>query len=214
MGQKVMLIGHQKGREVQERTKRNFGMAHPEGYRKALRLMKLAHRVKVPIITFIDTPGAFPGLASEERHIGEAIACNLRDCFSLEVPIISLVIGEGGSGGALGIGVADVVLMMENSYYSVISPEGCASILWKDTSKTSDAAEQLKISSKDLLNFKIIDEILQEPLGGAHTNTTKTFTFVKESLKKHLTLLKKENIKNLLSNRYNRFRSFGEFIES
>lgn len=211
--QKVMLIGHQKGREVQERTKRNFGMAHPEGYRKALRLMKLAEKVSIPIITFIDTPGAFPGVASEERHVGEAIACNLRECFSIKSPIISIIIGEGGSGGALGIGIADFVLMMRNSYYSVISPEGCASILWKDSSKAAKAAEQLKISSEDLLECKIIDFVVEEPLGGAHTNIPETFVSVKKGLEKYLKILQEENRENILSNRYKRFRKFGVFSE-
>ena len=164
------MIGTQKGRDTKENILRNFGSAHPEGYRKALRLMKLADKFRLPIITLIDTAGAYPGIGAEERHIAEAIAVNLREMMRLEVPIIAAVIGEGGSGGALGIGVADRVLILENAYYSVISPEGCAAILWKDRSAAAKAAEALKITAKHLRELGLVDEIVPEPLGGAHTN--------------------------------------------
>src|SRR5687768_6787666 len=168
--QKVLVIGTQKGRETKENIKRNFGSAHPEGYRKAMRLMKLADKFGLPVISLIDTAGAYPGIGAEERHIAEAIAVNLREMTMMEVPIIATVIGEGGSGGALGIGVADRVLIMENAYYSVISPEGCAAILWKDRSAAAKAAEALKITATHLFDLKLVDEIIPEPLGGAHTN--------------------------------------------
>src|SRR5689334_11077326 len=167
---KVMVIGTQKGRDTKENIRRNFGSAHPEGYRKALRLMRLADKFGLPIVTLIDTAGAYPGIGAEERHIAEAIAVNLREMMMLEVPIIAVVIGEGGSGGALGIGVADRVLILENAYYSVISPEGCAAILWKDRAAASKAAAALKITAKDLIDLGLADEIVSEPLGGAHTN--------------------------------------------
>ena len=211
--EKVMLLGHQKGRELQERTKRNFGMPHPEGYRKAMRLMRLAEQVKTPVITFIDTPGAYPGLASEERHIGEAIAVNLRDCFALKVPIISIVIGEGGSGGALGIGIADKVFMLQNSYYSVISPEGCASILWEDVSRVADATEQLKIGANDLLNLGVIDEVIKESNAGAHSDVSLAFSLVKGAIVDSLKELREHKINDLLTKRYQRFRKFGKFSE-
>src|SRR6476661_8230165 len=169
-GQKVMVIGTQKGRDTKENIRRNFGSAHPEGYRKALRLMRLADKFGLPIVTLIDTAGAYPGIGAEERHIAEAIAVNLREMMLIEVPIIAAVIGEGGSGGALGIGVADRVLILENAYYSVISPEACSAILWKERSAASKAAEALKITAKDLLELKLVDEIIPEPLGGAHTD--------------------------------------------
>ncbi len=165
-----MVIGTQKGRDTKENILRNFGSAHPEGYRKALRLMRLANKFGLPIVTLIDTAGAYPGVGAEERHIAEAIAVNLREMMLLEVPIIAAVIGEGGSGGALGIGVADRVLILENAYYSVISPEGCAAILWKDRANAAKAAAALKITAKDLLGLKLVDEIIPEPLGGAHTD--------------------------------------------
>src|SRR5215831_17142855 len=183
---KVMVIGTQKGRDTKENILRNFGSAHPEGYRKALRLMKLADKFSLPIISLIDTAGAYPGIGAEERHIAEAIAVNLREMMLLEVPIIAAVIGEGGSGGALGIGVADRVLMLENSYYSVISPEGCAAILWKDRAAAAKAAEALKITAKDLLELKLVDEIVAEPLGGAHRDAEITAATLKEHLLKHL----------------------------
>src|SRR5215831_7372048 len=185
-GHRVMVIGTQKGRDTKENILRNFGSAHPERYRKALRLMKLANKFRLPIISLIDTAGAYPGIGAEERHIAEAIAVNLREMMVFEVPIIALVIGEGGSGGALGIGVADRVLILENAYYSVISPEGCAAILWKDRSAAGKSAEALKITAKDLLELKLVDEIVAEPLGGAHRDAEITAATLKEHLLKHL----------------------------
>src|SRR5689334_4870370 len=183
---RVMVIGTQKGRDTKENILRNFGSAHPEGYRKALRLMKLADKFRLPIITLIDTAGAYPGIGAEERHIAEAIAVNLREMMLLGVPIIAAVIGEGGSGGALGIGVADRLLILENAYYSVISPEGCAAILWKDRAAAAKAAQALKITAKDLLELKLVDEIVPEPVGGAHTNPAATAETLKKILLKHL----------------------------
>src|SRR5213079_1811152 len=183
---KVMAIGTQKGRDTKENILRNFGSAHPEGYRKALRLMKLAAKFKLPIITLVDTAGAYPGIGAEERHIAEAIAVNLREMIMFEVPIIAAVIGEGGSGGALGIGVADRVLILENAYYSVISPEGCAAILWKDRAAASKAAEALKITAKDLLELGLADEVVPEPLGGAHNDGATTAVTLKRHLLRHL----------------------------
>ena len=185
-GHKVMVIGTQKGRDTKENILRNFGSAHPEGYRKALRLMRLADKFRLPIITLIDTAGAYPGIGAEERHIAEAIAVNLREMMVLEVPIIAAVIGEGGSGGALGIGVADRVLILENAYYSVISPEGCAAILWKDRSAAAKAAEALKITARHLLELGLVDEIVPEPLGGAHTDPEAMARTLQACLLKHL----------------------------
>jgi acetyl-CoA carboxylase carboxyl transferase subunit alpha len=188
-------------------------MAHPEGYRKALRLMRLANKFGLPIITFIDTPGAYPGVAAEERHISEAIAVNLREMTLLEVPIIAAVIGEGGSGGALGIGVADRVLIMENAYYSVISPEGCAAILWKDRSAAAKAAAALKITATNLLNLNLVDEIISEPLGGAHTDAKFTAENLKAQLLKHLEEVMALPVTERLKRRYEKLRSHGRFIE-
>ena len=181
-GQHVMVLGQQKGRNTEENLKRNFGCPSPEGYRKALRLMKMANRFSMPIVSFVDTPGAFPGIEAEERHIAEAIAVNLREMATFEVPIIAIVIGEGGSGGALGVAVADRVLILENAYYSVISPEGCAAILWKDRSFAENASEALKLDAEQLLSFGIVDEIITEPIGGAHADWDQTA----ESIKMHL----------------------------
>ncbi|HON08721.1 MAG TPA: acetyl-CoA carboxylase carboxyltransferase subunit alpha, partial [Verrucomicrobiota bacterium] len=211
---KVMVVGTQKGRDTKENIRRNFGCAHPEGYRKALRLMKLANKFLLPIITFIDTAGAYPGVGAEERHIAEAIAVNLREMMVLEVPIISVVIGEGGSGGALGIGVADRVLILENAYYSVISPEGCAAILWKDRSASEKAAEALKITATDLYKFGLVDEIIPEPLGGAHTNPNETADSLKKALLKHLSELLKLTSTERLKLRYEKYRTFGHFLET
>ena len=210
---KVMVIGTQKGRETKENIRRNFGSAHPEGYRKALRLMRLADRFGLPIITLIDTAGAYPGIGAEERHIAEAIAVNLREMMLLEVPIIAVVIGEGGSGGALGIGVADRVLILENAYYSVISPEGCAAILWKDRAAAAKAADALKITAKDLLELGLVDEIIPEPLGGAHNDTAATTAALKTALLKHLKDLVKLPPNERLRLRYAKFRAHGEVIE-
>ncbi len=211
---KVMVIGTQKGRDTKENILRNFGSAYPEGYRKALRLMKMADRFGLPIITLIDTAGAFPGVGAEERHIAEAIAVNLREMMLFEVPIIAVVIGEGGSGGALGIGIADRVLILENSYYSVISPEGCAAILWKDRANAPKAAEALKITAKNLLEFKLVDEIIPEPLGGAHHNHAETAEALKSHLIKNLEDLQKYSASARLKMRYEKFRAHGQFSES
>ena len=211
--ERVMVMGTQKGRDTKENVLRNFGCAHPEGYRKALRLMKLANKFGLPIITIIDTAGAFPGIGAEERHIAEAIAVNLKEMMTLEVPIIAVVIGEGGSGGALGIGVADRVLILENAYYSVISPEGCAAILWKDRAAAPDAAEALKITSDHLKKFGLVDEIIPEPLGGAHNDPAQTAETLKAQLLKHLKALKKTPLKKLQVERYEKFRAHGQFEE-
>lgn len=210
-GRPVMLIGHQKGRDTKERAKRNFGMAHPEGYRKALRLMRLASRFRLPIISLVDTPGAFPGIGAEERHIAEAIAVNLREMFALEVPIIAAVIGEGGSGGALGIAVADRVLILENAYYSVISPEGCAAILWKNRSRAAEAAEALKMSPPDLLRLGIIDEVVPEPDGGAHHDPDAAAAALKTALARHLEELASLDPPALREQRYLKFRRLGPY---
>jgi acetyl-CoA carboxylase carboxyl transferase subunit alpha len=210
---KVMVIGTQKGRDTKENILRNFGSAHPEGYRKALRLMKLAQKFRLPVITLIDTAGAFPGVGAEERHIAEAIAVNLREMMVLEVPIIAAVIGEGGSGGALGIGVADRVLIMENAYYSVISPEGCAAILWKERAAAAKAAEALKITARHLAELGLVDEIIPEPLGGAHTSPAVSAKTVQEYLLKHLEQLQALPQAERLKQRYAKFRAFGHFTE-
>ena len=212
--QKVVFLGHQKGRDTKENLMRNFGCAHPEGYRKALRLMRLADRFGLPIVSFIDTPGAFPGVPSEERHIAEAIAVNIREMFNFRVPIVAVVIGEGGSGGALGIGVADRVLILENAYYSVISPEGCASILWKDRAFAPQAAEALRISAQDLLDLKLVDEIVPEPEGGAHRDWETTVKACLEKVSKHLAELGRLSTEKLLSSRQDRYRAIGSVLEN
>jgi acetyl-CoA carboxylase carboxyl transferase subunit alpha len=210
---RVVVIGTQKGRDTKENILRNFGSAHPEGYRKALRLMRLADKFGLPIVTLIDTAGAYPGVAAEERHIAEAIAVNLREMMLLEVPIIAAVIGEGGSGGALGIGVADRVLILENAYYSVISPEGCAAILWKDRTAAAKAAAALRITAKDLLELGLVDEIVPEPLGGAHTDAAGTAANLKQHLLKHLDIVSRLPVAGRLQERYQKFRAHGHFIE-
>ena len=210
---RVMVIGTQKGRDTKENILRNFGSAHPEGYRKALRLMRLAHKFGLPIITLIDTAGAYPGVAAEERHIAEAIAVNLREMTLLEVPIIAAILGEGGSGGALGIGVADRVLILENAYYSVISPEGCAAILWKDRANAGKAAAALKITAKDLLHLQLVDEVVPEPLGGAHTDALGTALNLKTHLLKHLEQILALPTAERLKTRYKKFRAHGQFLE-
>ena len=210
---RVMVLGTQKGRDTKENILRNFGSAHPEGYRKARRLMLLADKFGLPIITLIDTAGAYPGIGAEERHIAEAIAVNLREMMLLEVPIIAVIIGEGGSGGALGIGVADRVLIMENAYYSVISPEGCAAILWKDRAAAGKAAEALKITAKDLLEQGLVDEIISEPLGGAHNDYDLTAATLKSQLISNLEQLEKISATERLRRRYSKFRAYGHFVE-
>jgi acetyl-CoA carboxylase carboxyl transferase subunit alpha len=212
--QRVLLIGTQKGRDTKENIKRNFGSAMPEGYRKALRLMKLADKFGLPIISLIDTPGAYPGIGAEERHVAEAIAVNLREMMLLEVPILVAVIGEGGSGGALGIGVADRVLILENAYYSVISPEGCAAILWKDRAAAPKAAAALRITARDLSELGLVDEIVPEPLGGAHNHLAVMAQTLKAALIANLDELKKLSGSERLKMRYQKYRAYGRFAET
>ncbi len=212
-GNPVCVIGQQKGRDTKEKIFRNFGMPKPEGYRKALRIMKLAEKFKRPIITFVDTPGAYPGIEAEERGQAEAIARNLREMSKLRVPIITVIIGEGGSGGALGIAVANRVLIFEYSIYSVISPEGCASILWKDSAKADEAASALKFTADHLKRYGIVDEIIPEPVGGAHVDYEKSASYLKEYLLKNLDELNSKSIPALVNDRYLRFRKIGEFVE-
>lgn len=212
-GQKVMVVGQQKGRDTKDKLHRNFGMAHPEGYRKAMRLFNLAQKFNVPIIVLIDTPGAFPGIGAEERGQAEAIARNIRDMFTLTVPIIIVIIGEGASGGALGIGVGDRVLMLEYSWYSVISPEGCAAILWRNAVYAPDAADALKVTSDDLINLKIVDKVIKEPPSGAHTDPKQAVEYVKEAVLHELNELKEIPVKQLLEDRIKKYRLMGEFEE-
>ncbi len=212
-GRSMVLMGHQKGTDAKEMVDRNFGMPHPEGYRKALRLMKMAELFKKPILTFIDTPGAYPGVGAEERGQAEAIARNLRGMVSLRTPIITVIIGEGGSGGALAIGVGDRVLMLEYSIYSVISPEGCAAILWKDAGKGKVAAESLRLTAKDLLELGVIDEIVKEPPGGAHRDLSQMTLILKEAIGRHFEELEKIETGELVQNRYERFRKIGDFVD-
>ncbi|MDD5565476.1 MAG: acetyl-CoA carboxylase carboxyltransferase subunit alpha [Candidatus Omnitrophica bacterium] len=209
--QKVIVMGHQKGRDTKENISRNFGCAHPEGYRKAFRLMQLAERFDMPVVIFIDTPGAYPGIGAEERGQAQAIAFNLKEMMGIAVPIVAIVIGEGGSGGALGVGIADRVCVLENAYYSVISPEGCAAILWKEGSKAPEAAEVLKLTAQDLLEMGIIDEIIPEPLGGAHRDPAKMASFVKERVLSDIKELRALEKGALLRLRYDKFRRIGKF---
>ncbi len=212
-GQKVMIIGSQKGRDTKSNLICNFGCAYPEGYRKALRLMKMADKFNVPIITLIDTPGAFPGLESEERHIAEAIAVNLREMFNLRVPIIVTIIGEGGSGGALGIGIGDRILIFEHAYYSVISPEGCAAILFKDRAYADKSADALKITAQHLIENKLADEIIPEPKGGAHTDHQASADNLKKVILRNLAELQELSEEKLMNTRYDKFRAMGVFEE-
>ena len=212
-GEKIMVVGHQKGRDTKENLIRNFGSPHPEGYRKAMRLMSMAEKFSVPIVTFIDTPGAYPGIGAEERGQAEAIAYNLREMATLQTPIIIFVIMEGGSGGALGIGVGDKIYVLENAYYSVISPEGCAAILWKERSRSPDAAKALKLTAKDLFDMGIIDGIIKEPLGGAHRNPQEAAENIKTAIIKDLEALKRIPKSKLIEMRYTKFRSIGIFNE-
>jgi acetyl-CoA carboxylase carboxyl transferase subunit alpha len=210
-GQGCVVITHQKGRNTKENVMRNFGCAHPEGYRKALRLMQLGEKFRMPIISLIDTPGAYPGIGSEERHISEAIAVNLREMIRLRVPIIAAVIGEGGSGGALGIGVADRVLILENAYYSVISPEACSAILWRDRRHAAEAAEALKLTAQDLLKLEVVDEIVPEPEGGAHRDYDSIASNVAGALREALKQIGQVPVAELLEKRYQKFRRLGVF---
>lgn len=210
--QPVMVIGQEKGRSTKEKLKRNFGMPRPEGYRKALRLMKMAEQFRLPILTFIDTPGAYPGIDAEERNQSEAIAYNLQMMPQLKVPIICTVIGEGGSGGALAIGVGDCILMLQYSVYSVISPEGCASILWKSADKAPDAAEAMGMSAQRLLSLGLIDEVIAEPLGGAHRNPEMMTSTLKETLLRKLQDLKQKPVASLVSQRFDRWMAVGRHV--
>ena len=210
-GRSVMIIGHQKGRDTKTKVRRNFGMPRPEGYRKALRLMKMAERFKLPLLTFIDTPGAYPGIGAEERGQSEAIARNLLEMAELRIPIVCTVIGEGGSGGALAIGVGDRTVMLEYSIYSVISPEGCASILWKDAAKARDAAEQLGLTAKRLKSLGLVDKVVREPIGGAHRNPRQTATRLKAVLMNAVDELEQLPVETLLQRRYERLRSYGAY---
>lgn len=210
----VMIIAQQKGRDTKENIQRNFGMPQPEGYRKALRLLKLAEKFGLPVVTFIDTPGAFPGIGSEERHVSEAIAVNLREMALLRVPSIAVIVGEGGSGGALGIGVTDRVLIFENAYYSVISPEGCAAILWKDRANAPKAAEALKINASNLMELGVVDEVIPEPFGGAHQDPSQAAASLKAALQRHLVELVGLPEEKLVAQRYDRYRALGKFREA
>ena len=211
-GQSVMIIGQEKGNDTNSRIKRNFGMARPEGYRKSIRLMNLANRFNLPILTFVDTAGAYPGVGAEQRGQSEAIASSIKTCLSVDVPLISIIIGEGGSGGAVAIATGDRVLMLENSVYSVISPEGCASILWQKDGFDEIAANSLKLTASDLVKLNVIDEVISEPLGGAHRNIDKTIENVKQSLVKNLKELKSKKNTNLLSLRRKKYLKYGSTL--
>jgi acetyl-CoA carboxylase carboxyl transferase subunit alpha len=213
-GISVMVIGHQKGRDTKDNLKRNFGMAHPEGYRKALRLMKLGAKFGAPVVTLIDTPGAYPGLGAEERGQSEALARNILEMAALPTPIVSAVIGEGGSGGALALGTADRILMFENSVYSVISPEGCAAILWKDATQRERAAAALRLTAQDLLRFKLVDEIISEPMGGAHLDPDATGEALREALIRHINELRKVRPEKLVRRRADKYAAMGAFSEA
>ena len=212
-GRRCIVVTNQKGRNTKENVMRNFGCAHPEGYRKALRIMRLGQKFNLPIISLIDTPGAYPGIGSEERHIAEAIAVNLREMMTLRVPILAAVIGEGGSGGALGIGVADHVMIFENAYYSVISPEACSAILWKDRRHAAEAAEALKLTAHDLMQLGVVDEIVPEPEGGAHRDHEKSAAVLGKALRHNLERLLATPLEQLLETRYAKFRRLGNFAE-
>lgn len=213
-GKKCVVLGHEKGRDTKEKLKRNFGSANPEGYRKALRMMRFAEKFGLPIISIIDTPGAYPGVGAEERNIAEAIAFNLREMMLIRTPIIAVVIGEGGSGGALGIGVADHMMMMENAYYSVISPEGCAAILWKDRKHAPEAANAMKLDAKNLERLKIVDEVVREPTNGAHANPSAAAELLRSAIIGGMKKLESIPVDELLAERYRKFRVIGEFNES
>ncbi len=213
-GQPVMIIAQQKGRNTKENLKRNFGSPNPEGYRKALRLMKMAEKFKLPIISLVDTPGAYPGIGAEERHVAEAIAVNIREMSQFQVPIFAIIIGEGGSGGALGVAVADRVLIMENAYYSVITPEGCAAILWKNRAHAPEAAEALKINADKLLELGVVDGIIKEPAGGAHTDHDAAANILKGVIDKELKASKDKTVDEMLEARYQKFRAMGVFQEA
>jgi acetyl-CoA carboxylase carboxyl transferase subunit alpha len=208
-----MFIGHQKGRDTKDNIARNFGMPQPEGYRKAMRLMRHAAKFKMPVVTFIDTPGAYPGIAAEEHNQGGAIAHSILEMFQLPVPVVAIVLGEGGSGGALALGVADRVLMFEHAYYSVISPEGCAAILWKDAGKAASAAEAMKLTSTDMKKLGLVDDIIQEPTGGAHQDAVESARRLGMKVREHLGDILKVPTAELLERRYDKFRAMGQFSE-
>ena len=212
-GMRCVVVAHQKGRDTRENIQRNFGCAHPEGYRKALRLMRMAEKFRLPLVTLIDTPGAYPGIGAEERHVAEAIAVNLRQMMLLEVPSVAVIIGEGGSGGALGIGVADRVLMLEYAWYSVISPEGGAAILWKNGAQRAAAADALKMGAKELKEFSLVDQIVDEPLGGAHQDHALAAANFQQAVSANLHELMSVPLKQLLHDRYRKYREFGRFTE-
>ena len=212
-GRPVAVVAQQKGRDTKENLVRNWGMSHPEGYRKAMRVMRLAEKFRMPVVVFIDTPGAFPGIGAEERGQAEAIARNIRDMFTLEVPVICVVVGEGASGGALGVGVGDCILMLENAWYCVISPEGCAAILWKDRAMAEQAAQHLKLTAPDLMELGIADDIIPEPLGGAHRNPTETFENVRTKLAEWIGRFADKSAEELVEHRYAKFRAMGRFLE-
>jgi acetyl-CoA carboxylase carboxyl transferase subunit alpha len=212
-GKPVMIIAQQKGRDVKDNLRRNFGMPHPEGYRKALRLMEMAERFGIPVITFIDTKAAYAGVGSEERHVSEAIARNLREMANLKVPIVGIIIGEGGSGGALGIAVVDKLLVQQHAYYSVIPPEGCAAILWRDRQYAETAANALKLGAKELMEQGIADEVVQEPLGGAHRDPEVAAETLREAISKNLSKLNRLKTETLLEKRYEKYRNMGDFID-
>lgn len=213
MGKPIAVVGQQKGKDTKENLERNFGMPHPEGYRKAMRLMRMAEKFRVPILVLIDTSGAYPGIGSEERGVAESIAHNLLEMPLLKTPVICCVIGEGGSGGALGVGVGDTILMMENAWYCVISPEGCAAILWRDRAMASQAAATMKLTAGDLMELGVIDEVIPEPLGGAHRNADEAAHNLKRALVKHLERLRRKRVPDLIEERYQKFRKIGVFLE-
>ncbi len=213
-GQRIMIMGHQKGRDTKDNIRRNFGCAHPEGYRKAIRLMRIAEKFEIPVVVLIDTPGAYPGIGAEERGQAQAIAENLMEMSQLKTPIVATIIGEGGSGGALGVGVADRVLILQNAYYSVISPEGCASILWRSSTKASEAANALKLTGEHLLKFGIVDEVVAEPQGGAHRDPEAMAAQLKKTILKNIKELTSLSTKELLDQRYEKFRRIGHFVEA
>ncbi|HOP07867.1 MAG TPA: acetyl-CoA carboxylase carboxyltransferase subunit alpha [candidate division Zixibacteria bacterium] len=212
-GEPIMVVGQQKGRDTKQKLERNFGMAHPEGYRKALRLFYMAEKFDIPILVLVDTPGAYPGIGAEERGQAEAIARNIREMSRLKVPIVVVIIGEGASGGALGVGVGDRVMMLQYSWYSVISPEGCAAILWRDAAMASEAAEALKVTAPDLIDLKIVDSVIPEPPGGAHTDHEAAAELVKAAIKKAFAELKEKPVDQLLAERLDKYRRMGEFTE-
>jgi len=213
-GGSVMVLGHQKGRDIKENIKRNFGMSHPEGYRKVLRLIRLGEKFNIPVICFIDTPGAYPGIGAEERGQAEAIARNLRETSKVKIPIIAVIIGEGGSGGALAVGLGNRILMLENSVYFVCSPEACGAILWKDRGRAEEAAAALRITAKDLYELKIADEIIKEPLEGAHRDMELTVSYVKDALVKHLNELANLTPEQIVEERYRKYRKIGVYMEN